>query len=99
MLFSANEAYLRPARKRPNLTIRTNALVTKVIVERGRAVGVEVTDGKHGRERIHAGSEVILAAGAFNTPALLQHSGIGPPISCARSASNRSPTSPLSAST
>jgi choline dehydrogenase len=78
MRFSANEAYLRPARKRPNLNIRTNALVTKVIVERGRAVGVEVTDGKHARERIHAGSEVILAAGAFNTPALLRHSGIGP---------------------
>jgi choline dehydrogenase len=53
-------------------------LVTKVIVERGRAVGVEVTDRKHGRERIDAGSDVILAAGAFNTPALLQHSGIGP---------------------
>jgi choline dehydrogenase len=78
MRFSANEAYLRPARKRSNLEIRTNVLVTRVIVERGRAVGVEVTDGKHGRERIDAGSEVILAAGAFNTPALLQHSGIGP---------------------
>jgi choline dehydrogenase len=78
MRFSANEAFLRPARRRPNLTVRTTALVTRVIVEHGRAVGVEVTDRKRGRERINAASEVILAAGAFNTPALLQHSGIGP---------------------
>jgi choline dehydrogenase len=78
MRFSAAEAYLRPSRKRSNLTVRTNTLVTKVIVERGRAVGVELTDAKGKRERIDAGSEVILAAGSFNTPALLQHSGIGP---------------------
>jgi choline dehydrogenase len=78
MRFSSNEAYLRPARKRKNLTIRTKTLATRVIVERGRAVAVELADAKGRRERIDAGSEVILAGGAFNTPALLQHSGIGP---------------------
>jgi choline dehydrogenase len=78
MRFSSNEAYLRPARKRSNLTIRTNTLATKVIVEGGRAVGVELADAKGKRERIDAGVEVILAGGSFNTPALLQYSGIGP---------------------
>lgn len=76
--FSAAEAYLSPARRRKNLTIRTNALVTKVLVERGRAIAVELNGARGARERIDATTEVILAAGAFNTPALLQHSGIGP---------------------
>jgi choline dehydrogenase len=78
MRFGSNEAYLHPARKRSNLTIRTNTLATKVIVENGRAVAVELTDAKGKRERVDAGAEVILAGGSFNTPALLQHSGIGP---------------------
>lgn len=78
MRFSAAEAYLRPAKKRSNLTVRTNTLVTKVIVDDGRAVAVELSDAKGKRERVDAASEVILAGGAFNTPALLQHSGIGP---------------------
>ncbi len=78
MRFSANEAYLRAAKKRSNLTVRTNTLATKLIVEHGRAVAVELTDAKGKSERVDAGSEVILAGGAFNTPALLQHSGIGP---------------------
>jgi choline dehydrogenase len=78
MRFSANEAYLRPAKKRSNLTVRTNTLATKLIVEHGRAVAVELTDAKGKSERVDAGSEVILAGGSFNTPALLQHSGIGP---------------------
>lgn len=78
MRFSSNEAYLKPARKRSNLTIRTNVLVTKLIVENGRATGIELADAKGNRERIDAGSEVIVSAGAFNTPALLQYSGIGP---------------------
>jgi len=78
MRHSSNEAYLKPAKKRSNLTIRTNTLVTRVIVEHGRAVAVELADKKGRRERVDAGSEVILAGGAFNTPALLQHSGIGP---------------------
>jgi choline dehydrogenase len=78
MRWSSNEAYLKPARKRSNLTIRTKAHATKVFVEDGRAVAVEVADAKGKRERIDATHEVILAGGAFNTPALLQHSGIGP---------------------
>ncbi|HEV3055989.1 MAG TPA: GMC family oxidoreductase N-terminal domain-containing protein [Solirubrobacteraceae bacterium] len=78
MRFSSNEAYLKPAAKRKNLTIRTNMLVTKVIVENGRAVGVELADAKGKRERVDAGSEVIVSGGSFNTPALLQFSGIGP---------------------
>jgi len=77
MRFGAAEAYLAPARRRRNLTVRTNALATKVVVERGRAVGIDMlVDGK--LERVSARSEVVLSGGAFNTPALLQHSGIGP---------------------
>jgi choline dehydrogenase len=78
MRFSSNEAYLKPARKRSNLTIRTNTLATRVIVDGGRAAAVELVDAKGRRERVDASSEVILAGGAFNTPALLQYSGIGP---------------------
>jgi choline dehydrogenase len=78
MRFSSNEAYLRPAKKRSNLSILKNVLATKLIVEGGRVVAVEVGDSKGNRERLDAGSEVILAGGAFNTPALLQYSGIGP---------------------
>jgi choline dehydrogenase len=75
---SAAEAFLRPAHRRSNLTVRTKALVTRVLLEGGRAVGVELADGKGGIEQVRATSEVILTAGAFNTPALLQYSGIGP---------------------
>lgn len=69
---SAAVAYLRPAMARANLQVRTGALVQRILVEGGRAMGVQV-----GGERIEAG-EVILAAGAINTPQLLMLSGIGP---------------------
>jgi choline dehydrogenase len=78
MRFSSNEAYLKPARKRSNLTIKTNLLATKLVIEHGRAVGVELSDAKGRSQRVDAGSEVIVSGGAFNTPALLQYSGIGP---------------------
>jgi choline dehydrogenase len=78
MRFSSNEAYLQPARKRSNLTVKTNVLATKLIVDNGRAAGVELMDAKGHRERVDAASEVILCGGSFNTPALLQYSGIGP---------------------
>jgi choline dehydrogenase-like flavoprotein len=75
---SAALAYLRPARGRPNLHVRTGHRVLRVLVERGRAIGVEVA--KDGRvSTIRASREVILCAGAINTPRLMLLSGMGPP--------------------
>jgi len=74
---SAARAYLRPARGRPNLAVRTRVLVTRVLIERGRAVGVEfLRDGR--AHRVHAEVEVLLCAGAFNSPQVLMLSGVGP---------------------
>ena len=71
---SASIAYLGPAKARPNLTVRTGAQVLRIVVEQGRAVGVEVS----GDGVIRAGTEVILSSGAIGSPRLLQLSGIGP---------------------
>jgi choline dehydrogenase len=73
---SAARAYLHPVMGRPNLKIRTRTFVTKINFEDRRAVGVEVERRGGGTETIRAG-EVILAGGAFNTPQLLQLSGVG----------------------
>jgi choline dehydrogenase len=71
-------AYLEPARPRRNLTIETGAQVTRLLIEHGRAAGVEyVQRGRLCTAR--AAREVILSAGAFNSPQLLLLSGIGPP--------------------
>jgi choline dehydrogenase len=72
---SAARAYLHPVEDRPNLEIRTRALVTKVHFDGTRAVGVDVVHGRR-KERIDAG-EVLLCGGAFNSPQLLQLSGVG----------------------
>jgi choline dehydrogenase len=75
--WSAADAFLRPALRRPNLSLRTNAWVSRVLIEQGRASGVEyVQDGK--TQRVTARREVILSGGAVNSPQLLQLSGIGP---------------------
>ncbi|HEX5306543.1 MAG TPA: GMC family oxidoreductase N-terminal domain-containing protein, partial [Dyella sp.] len=68
--------YLRPVRDRPNLHVRTGALVERVLIEGGRAVGVRLRRGR-GSERIEAG-QVLLAGGAINSPQLLMLSGLGP---------------------
>ncbi len=74
--WSAANAYLRTALKRPNCDL-TRALARRVVIEDGRAVGVEVERG--GKiEVIHARREVILAASSINSPKLLMLSGIGP---------------------
>ncbi|MEA5161405.1 choline dehydrogenase [Cereibacter johrii] len=73
--WSAANAYLRPAMKRFGVKL-TRALALKVVIEEGRAVGVEV-QRRGGREVIRAGREVILAASSLNTPKLLMLSGIG----------------------
>jgi len=75
---SAATAYLHPAMSaNPNLTVLTDALVTKVIIEGGRATGV--TYLRHGQaETAQADAEVILSGGAINSPQLLMLSGVGP---------------------
>jgi choline dehydrogenase len=70
---SAATGYLRPAEKRPNLKVEVNALVTKVLFDGTRATGVQF-----GNRIIKANREVILAGGSFNSPQLLQLSGVGP---------------------
>ena len=71
---SAAMAYLAPNLKRPNLTRRLGAEVRRILVESGRATGVELMDGT----QITAQAEVLLSSGAIGSPRLLQLSGIGP---------------------
>ncbi|HXT33781.1 MAG TPA: GMC family oxidoreductase N-terminal domain-containing protein [Vicinamibacterales bacterium] len=68
-------AYLRPAEKRPNLRVETGALATKILFEARRAVGVEYRSA--GSVRRETGTEIILSGGAFNSPQLLELSGVG----------------------
>lgn len=74
---STEKAYLRDARKRPNLEIVTNAMVERILIDKGRATGVLVSRGG-ATEEILADREVIISAGAMGSPALLMRSGIGP---------------------
>jgi choline dehydrogenase len=74
--WSAADAYLRPALRRKNLTLMTNATVTRVIFVDKQAVGVEVVQGGR-RKFIRARREVVLCAGTVNTPQLLMLSGVG----------------------
>ncbi|MGP0092878.1 MAG: GMC family oxidoreductase [Xanthobacteraceae bacterium] len=74
---SAAAAYLKPARRRPNLTVLTGARATRVLMQGVRATGVEFVQRGETRQ-ITAEREVILAGGAFNSPQLLMLSGIGP---------------------
>jgi choline dehydrogenase len=76
--FSVLDGYLAPARRRPNLTIVTDALVTRVLFENGRAIGVAYRPGRDAEEQALAAREVVLCAGAIGTPHLLQLSGYGP---------------------
>jgi choline dehydrogenase len=69
--------YLRQARRRPNLAIVSNALASRILFSGRRATGVEYRHGDTTRIA-HANGEVIVAGGAFNSPQLLQLSGIGP---------------------
>jgi len=75
--WSTARGYLRPARKRANLTVETGAFANRVLFEGRRAVGVEYQVGDETRI-VRPNAEVILALGAFNSPQLLQLSGVGP---------------------
>jgi choline dehydrogenase len=70
---STATGYLRPAEKRPNLRVAVNTRVTAIVFENRKAVGVRIGD-----RVVRARREVILSGGAFNSPQLLQLSGIGP---------------------
>ncbi|KPL67713.1 hypothetical protein SZ64_06030 [Erythrobacter sp. SG61-1L] len=73
---STARAYLRPAIGRPNLTITTGALVTRIVLRGGRAVAVEYVRGGR-QETAEAASEIVLSAGAYGSPQILMLSGIG----------------------
>jgi len=74
-------AYLHPAMKRPNLRVITKAHATGIIFEGKRAVGIAYRHGGHNgaAKEVRAAREVILSGGTYNSPQLLQLSGIGPP--------------------
>jgi choline dehydrogenase-like flavoprotein len=74
--WSAADAYLRPALRRPNLTLHTEATATRVLFDGRRAVGVEFSQ-LGARRVVRARREVVLAGGAVNSPQLLMLSGIG----------------------
>jgi choline dehydrogenase len=74
---STADAFLRPAQGRPNLKVITRALALRVLFEGDRAIGVAISrDGQV--QEIHADREVLLSAGAYQSPVLLMLSGIGP---------------------
>ena len=75
--WSTAVGYLKEARRRPNLTVVSKALGTRILFSGRRAVGVEYRQGE-ATHTAYANGEVILSSGAFNSPQLLQLSGVGP---------------------
>ena len=75
--YNSHRAFVVPIRDRPNLAVRTTTKVLEISLDGNRAVAVVVVSGEHGTETIPAG-EVVVCAGAFDSPRLLMRSGIGP---------------------
>jgi choline dehydrogenase len=73
---STSRAFLRPVRRRPNLTVVTHALTARLVIEAGRAVAVDYTRGD-AHHRAYAAREIVLSAGAIGSPQILMLSGIG----------------------
>lgn len=76
---SCATAFLKPALRRSNLKVRIHTHVSSILIEHGRAVGVEVVTRDAAAERINCKKEVILCAGAIQSPQILMLSGIGDP--------------------
>jgi len=74
---STATGFLAQARRRPNLTVRTDAFARRIVVDKGRATGVELATAR-GAETIVAEREILLSSGAIGSPKLLMLSGIGP---------------------
>lgn len=77
--WSAARGYLHPAMSRPNLSVQTGALTQRIVFDGTRAIGVDFTH-KGDTQTAHATREVLLAAGAINSPQLLMLSGVGDPV-------------------
>ena len=75
---SAATAFLKPVLHRPNLKVITHAHTKQILLQHDRAMGVEFITGKNQTQQATARKEVILSAGAFQSPQLLMLSGIGP---------------------
>ena len=75
--WSAASAFLRPAEDRPNLSLATDSLVRRIVIEGRRATGIEIERGGR-RQFLRARKSVVLSAGAVNSPQILMLSGIGP---------------------
>jgi choline dehydrogenase len=75
---SAADAYLAPVLRRPNLDFAADAMVHRVLIENGRATGVEYRTGHGALVSVASAREVVLTAGAIGSPQLLMQSGIGP---------------------
>jgi choline dehydrogenase len=75
--YSSSVAYLDNS-KMPNLTVRTSVRARRIVIEHGRATGVEVITAKNERETVRAAKEVILSAGVYGSAQLLMLSGVGP---------------------
>lgn len=75
---STATAFLKPVLNRPNLKVITRAMTKQVLLDKGQAIGVEFFSGKHATEKAYANREVILSAGAFQSPHILLLSGVGP---------------------
>src|SRR5262249_11781986 len=74
---STSDGYLHPIENRPNLTVWTHTLATRILLDETRAIGVACRTGD-GEQQVEAEQEVILSGGAINSPQLLMLSGIGP---------------------
>ncbi|MEN9598407.1 MAG: hypothetical protein RL596_718 [Bacteroidota bacterium] len=81
---STATAFLKPAMRRKNLTVKINTQVKRILIENGRAVGVEVLTPQKTAERINCNKEVLLSAGAIQSPHILMLSGIGDPTELKR---------------
>ncbi|WP_080059574.1 GMC family oxidoreductase [Spirosoma aerolatum] len=75
---STASAFLKPILNRPNLKVITHAHTQQVLIQHDRAIGVEFKTGKNQIQQVNTRKEVILSAGAFQSPQLLMLSGIGP---------------------
>ena len=73
---STASAYLRPAMRRPNLTVMSSTLTRKILIEGGRAVGVEI-EREGNVSKLGARKEIVVAGGTFHSPHILMHSGVG----------------------